>query len=53
MKHALRGEEHIIVGDESYGGETPPTPDHNLKSDKILLNYMLKKWKAISTTKIN
>ncbi|WP_367398710.1 M949_RS01915 family surface polysaccharide biosynthesis protein [Rahnella aceris] len=53
VKHALRGEEHIIVGGESYGGETPPIPDHNLKSDKALLNYMLKKWMVISTTKIN
>ncbi|POD89272.1 M949_RS01915 family surface polysaccharide biosynthesis protein [Pectobacterium odoriferum] len=53
VKHALRGEEHIIVGSESYGGEIPPIPDYNLKNDKPLLNYMLKKWKAISTTKIN
>ncbi|HHH4392374.1 M949_RS01915 family surface polysaccharide biosynthesis protein [Enterobacter cloacae] len=53
VKHALRGEEHIIVVNEGYGGENPPIPDHNLKNDKPLLNYMLKKWKAISTTKIN
>lgn len=53
VKHALRGEEHIIVENGSYGGENPPIPDYNLKNDKPLLNYMLKKWKAISTTKIN
>ena len=53
VKHALRGEGNIIVGGESYGGETPPILDHNLKSDKALLNYMLKKWKAISTAKVN
>ncbi|PIF23919.1 M949_RS01915 family surface polysaccharide biosynthesis protein [Candidatus Pantoea floridensis] len=53
VKHSLRGEEHIVVESGSYGGENPPIPDYNLKKDKPLLNYMLKKWKAISTTKIN
>lgn len=53
VKYALRGEEHIIVENGSYGGENTPIPDYNLKSDKPLLSYMLKKWKAISTTKIN
>lgn len=53
VKYALRGEEYIIVENGSYGGENPPIPDSNLKSDKPLLSYMLKKWKAISTTKIN
>ncbi|MCS2169617.1 hypothetical protein MUU46_04675 [Scandinavium sp. TWS1a] len=53
VKYSLRGEEHIIVENGSYGGENPPIPDCNLKNDKRLLNYMLKKWKSISTTKIN
>lgn len=53
VKYSLRGEEHIIVDGGSYGGETPPVPDYNLKKDKPLLNYMLGKWKSISTTKIN
>ena len=53
VKYSLRGEEHIIVENGSYGGEKPPIPDWNLKNNKSLLNYMLKKWKSISTTKIN
>ena len=53
VKYALRGEEHIVVGNGSYGGRNPPIPDSNLRGDKPLLDYMLKKWKAISTTKIN
>lgn len=53
VKYSLRGEEHIIVENGSYGGENPPIPDWNLKNNKFLLNYMLKKWKSISTTKIN
>jgi hypothetical protein len=53
VKYSLRGEEHIIVENGSYGGENSPVPDWNLKNNKPLLNYMLKKWKSISTTKIN
>jgi hypothetical protein len=45
--------EHIIVENGSYGGENPPIPDSNLRGDKPLLDYMLKKWGAISTTKVN
>ena len=53
VKYSLRGEEYIVVANESYGGENPPVPDYNLKNDKALLNYMLKKWRSISITKIN
>lgn len=53
VKYSLRGEEHIIVENGSYGGENPPVPDWNLKNNKSLLNHMLNKWKSISTTKIN
>jgi hypothetical protein len=53
VKYSLRGEEHIIVENGSYGGENPPIPDSNLRGDKPLLDYMLKKWGAISTTKVN
>lgn len=53
VKYSLRGEEHIIVENGGYGGENPPVPDWNLKNNKPLLNYTLKKWKSISTTKIN
>lgn len=53
VKYSLRGEEHIIVENGSYGGENPPVPDWNLKNNKPLLSYMQKKWKSISTTKIN
>lgn len=53
VKYALRGDEHIIVENGSYGGENLPIPDSNLKNDKPLLDYMLKKWGAISTTKLN
>ncbi|MBJ8997823.1 MULTISPECIES: M949_RS01915 family surface polysaccharide biosynthesis protein [Citrobacter] len=53
VKYSLRGEDHIIVENGGYGGESPPVPDYNLKNDKPLLNYMLKKWKSISTTKLN
>lgn len=53
VKYSLRGEEHIIVENGGYGGESPPVPDYNLKNDKQLLNYMLKKWRSISTIKLN
>jgi len=45
VKYSLRGEEHLIVENDSYGGEKPPIPDRNLKNDKSLLNYMSKKWR--------
>lgn len=51
IKHALRGEEHIILGNDAYGGEEPPVPGLNLKNSKILLNYMMKKWPQISLRK--
>lgn len=51
IKHALRGEEHIIIGDEACGGEEPPVPGENLKNNKVLLDYMLKKWPAVSLRK--
>lgn len=51
VKHALRGEEHIIVANDGYGGENPPIPDHNLKNDKPLLNYMLKKMEGYFNNK--
>lgn len=53
VKYALRGEGHIIVENGGYGGENPPTPDSNLRGDKLLLDFMLKKWGAISTKKVN
>ncbi|WP_368545022.1 M949_RS01915 family surface polysaccharide biosynthesis protein [Enterobacter soli] len=53
IKHSLRGEEHIIVGSEGFGGEKPPEPDFNLQNDKSLLKYMKEKWDLISTTKVN
>lgn len=53
VKYSLRGGEHIIVENGRYGGESPPVPDYNLKNDKPLLNYMLKKWKSILMKKIN
>lgn len=53
VKHSLIGEEHIIVEDGGYGGEIAPKPDFNLKSDKPLLDYMLKKWTSVSATKIH
>ncbi|WP_292991983.1 M949_RS01915 family surface polysaccharide biosynthesis protein [Pantoea sp.] len=53
MKYSLRGEEHIIVGSDGFGGEKAPAPDFNLRNDKSLLEYMMKKWTYISTTKIN
>ncbi|MBH2847060.1 hypothetical protein I6U52_25570 [Serratia marcescens] len=53
VKYSLRGEEHIIVGNDGFGGEKAPVPDFNLRNDKPLLEYMMRKWKSISTTKIN
>lgn len=53
VKYSLRGEERIIVGSDSFGGEKAPVPDFNLKNDKSLLKYMIGKWDSISTTKIN
>lgn len=53
VKYALRGEEHIIIGADSFGGEKIPVPNYNLINNIDLLNYMLKKWGAISTTRIN
>lgn len=53
VKYALRGEEHIIVGNDGFGGEKALVPDFNLRNDKPLLEYMMRKWKSISTTKIN
>ncbi|WP_188042497.1 hypothetical protein [Klebsiella pneumoniae] len=53
VKYSLRGEEHIIVGSEGFGGEKAPVPDFNLRNDKSLLKYMMGKWDSISTTKIN
>ena len=53
VKYSLRGEEHIIVGSEGFGGEKAPVPDFNLKNDKSLLKYMVGKWNLISTTKVN
>lgn len=53
VKNSLRGEEHIIIGDDGYGGEILPKPYFNLKSDKPLLDYMLSKWSSVSVTKIN
>lgn len=48
IKYALRGEEHIIIGEDSYGGENPPVADFNLKHNKQLYDYMLSKWKVVS-----
>lgn len=53
VKYVLRGEEYIIVVNEGYGGENFLILDYNLKNDKFLLNYMLKKWKVILIIKIN
>lgn len=53
VKYSLRGEEHIIIGDEGFGGEKAPVPDFNLKNDKSLLDYMMGEWGSISTTRIN
>lgn len=53
IKYSLRGEEHIIMGSDSFGGEISPAPDFNLKNNKPLLEYMLKKWPSVSTTRIN
>ncbi|MER4060189.1 hypothetical protein J8812_16610, partial [Klebsiella pneumoniae] len=53
VKYSLRGEEHIIVGSEGFGGEKAPVPDFNLRNDKSLLKYMMGKWDSISTTKLN
>ncbi|MDN4629697.1 M949_RS01915 family surface polysaccharide biosynthesis protein [Erwinia sp. PsM31] len=53
VKYSLRGEEHIIVGSEGFGGEKIPVPDFNLKNDKSLLKYMMGKWDSIFTTKVN
>ena len=53
VKYSLRGEEHIIVGNDGFGGEKAPVPDFNLRNDKFLLEYMMRKWRSISTTKIN
>lgn len=53
IKFSLRGEEHIIVGSDGFGGEKAPVPDFNLKNDKSLLKYMMGKWDSISTTKVN
>lgn len=53
VKYSLRGEEHIIVGNDGFGGEKAPVPDFNLRNDKTLLEYMMRKWTSISTTKIN
>lgn len=53
VKYSLRGEEHIIVGSDGFGGEKAPMPDFNLKNDESLLKYMMGKWDSISTTKVN
>jgi hypothetical protein len=53
VKYSLRGEEHIIVGSDGFGGEKAPIPDFNLKNDKSLLKYMMGRWDSISTTKVN
>jgi hypothetical protein len=50
VKYALRGEETLITEDGTYGGEQRAIPDGNLKSTPLLLEYMLKKWPAVSTT---
>lgn len=48
-KYALRGEEKIITLEEDvYGGEVPPKPDFNLRINKPLLDYMLRKWPSFS-----
>lgn len=52
VKYSLRGEEHIIIGGDGFGGEKAPVPDFNLKNDKPLLDYMLGRWSSISTTKL-
>ncbi|STQ44419.1 Uncharacterised protein [Ewingella americana] len=41
------------MGSDSFGGEVSPVPDFNLKNNKPLLEYMLKKWPSVSTTRIN
>ncbi|HFZ1735256.1 TPA: M949_RS01915 family surface polysaccharide biosynthesis protein, partial [Pluralibacter gergoviae] len=51
IKYSLRGEEHIIIGNDSYGGEREPIPDTNLKKNKKLLSYMRGKWKSVALTK--
>lgn len=48
LKYSLRGEEHIIVGSDGFGGEKVPVPDFNLKNDKSLLKYMMGKWDSIA-----
>ncbi|MBO2029752.1 hypothetical protein J4734_29325, partial [Klebsiella pneumoniae] len=39
VKYLIRGEEHIIVGSEGFGGEKAPVPDFNLRNDKSLLKH--------------
>lgn len=41
IKYVLRGEEHIIVGGDEFGGEQPPVPNFNLRKNDSLLEYML------------
>jgi hypothetical protein len=47
-KHALRGEETIVLSNDRYGGETPPKADYQLKSNPFLLSYMQKKWPKLA-----
>jgi hypothetical protein len=50
-QYSLDGEEHIILGQDGFGGEQPPVPDSNLKNNKPLYDYMLTKWGDVSLTK--
>lgn len=52
-KYSLRGEETIIINKTKEGGEKKIIISSNLHSNLPLLNYMQKKWSAVSTTDYN
>ncbi|TKV05701.1 hypothetical protein FDX19_21875 [Citrobacter sp. wls619] len=49
QKYALRGIELFISNDGVDEGYNPPIPSYNLKSNKILFNYMQGRWSLIAT----
>jgi len=47
-KHSLRGRESFIGVEGVTDLAPPPVPDYNLRENKVILNYILKKWPSIS-----
>lgn len=50
VQYMLKGDETVQVASQAWGGESTPVASEKLKQNKKLYNYMMSKWKLVSTT---